>query len=308
MRDDNLIAGREPLESAWRRATDQCKALLSTIRMRVAGPIIGLAAVCATLFLIPPSLTGNIYIRSTLSVAAFIFFLPLIYISIVIHVLVSQRNEARDELLQRWDRQKPKLTVEKNPQIQRDLLGIIYPSSIPASFRVIVQNESEAIAENCTANLLEVKPLVNWLPFVEGSKTWQNDVGFPEMSPPAPLPAPLSWSDNRSVVDIPPLGGTLLDVCFYCPNEYGPDYLAIGFASEDMRKNNPFWVMDIVLSISIQSKNCLPVYCVCKYMPDELIGEVAYLGPDRPNVGEYRICKKTPRPPEWGLIDESNDT
>ena len=297
---DDQIAGRQALESAWKRASKDTWAFLRTPLFYVVELLITGAAV-----VLSATLIDGADIRIALPVIATVALPAIALIVMACRAPLVQRNEARKKILEFWHQQKPKLTISE-AVVQDMPWEDFHSASIHDVSRVRIVNDSDAIAETCTASLLDIKPFVQRLDLQEGGRTIFGGNDF-DGCPDIPFPISLSWSahdsSNRSPsIDIPPRGDSLLDVCFY-NSEYSK--IALAFPSDEMRTRHLLPATDVVFSMRVDSKDCLPFYCVCRYRSNPLIVEIKdqcvieYFGPDRPNLDDYRCFKETPRPPHW---------
>lgn len=285
---DYEIAGRPAFESMWKRAWVDAWAFLSK-------PYLGVGQVLAAIVIAILILAAVVTEDTTRIVVAFALFFVLVCVAAgaVLRAPLAQRSEARKESVRLLKQQEPKLTIGEA------VVNIMppddnQPTQVSFAFRIRVDNGSDGLAKKCAAQLLDVKPYVEWLSLVEDNRTLHGGNDFTGL-PDIPLPMSLRWSNEASNTDIPIRGEALLDVC------YGEDPTTLAFASDDMRARFPLPQTELVISIRIDSDGCLPIYCVCRYMPGTPIAQdvIKYSGPDCPNIDDYREFKETPRPPYW---------
>ena len=156
---DDLIAGRQRLESVWRRASKDAWALIRTPPFYVLELIVTGVAVVSAVTLIDEAVIQ----AAASAIIAPIALLALGFIVTACRVPFKQRNEARKEILELRHQQKPKLWIRG--AMAQDLPREDYnPMLIAEAFRVRVVNDSDLLAETCTADLLEMNPVVEWLP------------------------------------------------------------------------------------------------------------------------------------------------
>ena len=222
----------------------------------------------------------------------------------------AQRNEAREEVKRLKELRRPKLTIG-GAVVHYSLHGIFYGNAISETVRIGVANKSDVTAREVQARLLDLKSSMKWLPYHEEDRSaW---TGSPDLEGyvDIPFPVPLQWSAQETSQEIPstsiPTGErALFDVCYY---ESDPNTnisgLSVAFASEDKRLAYKLPEMEIILLVRIDSENCVPIYCVCKYEPNAPIGdrsdqpEILYRGIERPDLNNYRQFKETLRPAHW---------
>ena len=297
---DIQIAGQHPFEGVWKRAGKDTWAFVRTSRFYVAELTSTAVGMVSSATLIDGAIP-----RLAVPVAALALLPILILVFAACRAPFVQRNEARKEILELRRLQEPKLTI--GPAVVQ-VVQVEYgnPASIHDVFRVRIVNDSDAMVEACTASLVDIKPFVQWLDLREANRTIYggNDFdGYPDI----PFPMSLSWSAHDSSsrapsIEIPPHGDSLLDVCFY---DFENSNLVLAFPSNEMRTRYLLLETDVVFEIRIDSKDCLPIYCACKYRPNppiiELIDQcvIEYVGPHSPGLDDYRCFKQTPRPPYW---------
>lgn len=297
--DDNLIAGHTIRESGWKRGWKDGWEFLKNPYFGLGYAVfIGIITLLSAIVVAPvaAALAALVVLVVSLIVvfAAYLFRAPFV-----------QRDEARTAHEQLLDQLRPKLTV-RNPSVQLRPAPVHNPLSVPEAATIAVHNDSDATVEECEARLLEVKPFMEWTNLHEGNRTLYGGnvfLAYPDM----PVPAPLRWTAERDGVEtpsvnIPPRGDALLDVCYSEGNlEGGDDRLFLAFASNEMSDRYALPETDIVLLFRLDSKGSLPVFCVCKYRPTEIVDQwvIKYFGPDCPNLDGYRCFKETPRPPYW---------
>ena len=148
--------------------------------------------------------------------------------------------------------------------------------------------------------MLGIKPSVKWLPYTEGDRSAHMSEPDIQLMQELPYPIPLSWtSKDEPSIDIPPRGDDLLDVCYYHPEG---DSIDLAFPSKDMRSQYRQFGTDVVFAIRVDSKGCLPVYCVGKYSPYPQVYDpsvLLYEGQDCPDLEDYQRVEEVPRPPDW---------
>ena len=294
---DCEIAGLPESESIWRRTWNDAWAFLRTPRSIIIQLIlIGVAEGSA------PFLIDGVIIRTMVQVIA-PFILPVIVsVGAAYRTPFVQRDEARKEAVRILGRLQPKLTLREIivHHLPPDNSGAPLPLYAVA-VRICVENDSAAMAERCTARLLDIKPLVEWLPLVEGDRYILRSGEF-EGLPDIPAPIQLLWSASGTpVIDIPPIGESWFDVCY---NDSESPYITLAFHPDDMQHRYPLRETDVVFSIRVDSKDCLPIYCVCGYRPNQFNEQcvIKYNGPDGPDLKDYQQSEQTPRPPEWGCV------
>ena len=302
---DELIKGRNPSESVWRRAWNDSCVFLRTPFFFVAEIIFASASMVSAVVLTEQAPVTRIAVP----IVALITPPVLTFLTTVCYAPFVQRDEARNEIMRLWDRLKPKLTVDEvEPEVNLTEHGQILPSEIVL---LRIKNESLEPIERCTAQLIDVKPRVEWLDFVEDDRSSGQSIGFPTQ---IPLPMPLAWFAQESKKEdsslrIPPDAEALLELCHYYQDRGNRiDRFTLSFQSQEMRSQYHLPVTEIVLSIRVDSDSCSPLYCIytyCPEMPAAHCGEqrqIKYAGSGRPNIDEYRIFKQTPRPSHWGAI------
>ena len=132
----------------------------------------------------------------------------------------KQRNEARKEIIRIREQQEPKLSISRAEvqQMPPYYSDFSMQMVMPFVLRIRIINDSDVVAESCEVKLLDIKPIVEWMPLVEGDRTTSyggNEfLGFD-----VPLPVPLRWSAYEvQNIDIDSHGEALVDVCCY-PDE-----------------------------------------------------------------------------------------
>ncbi len=293
---EHQIAGRPAFESVWKRAWNDAWAFL-----RTPYHVVGNSLLTLLVTLLALNVTDDLTKQIVAPAIAFVFILGAVIVVTSCRAPLAQRSEVRREAVRLSEKLRPKLTVGGTVvhQIPPD---DCQPGAMPLAPRICLKNDSNVIAEKCIASLLDVKPFVETLPLVDGNRTaYGGNVldGLPDI----PFPIALRWSANEAPeVDIPAHGEALLDVCYYY---YQVEWIALAFHSEDKRPQYSLPVADLLFSIRIDSRNCLPIYCVCKYMPDCPVMQVEgpcaikYIGRDRPNLKDYQEFNETPRPSHW---------
>ena len=296
---DYRIAGRPALENVWKRGMSDAWTFLRTPYPWVADALLtGATAILAAIFI------DDTVTRTVVPFIAFIIGLLFAFVGATCRAPLMQRSEARNEIIQIRSQQEPKLTIS-NAIVQQmsSYYSDNYRQSImPSALRIQIENNSDVAAENCTAKLLDMKPIVEWRDLIESDRIvsygGNEFVGFD-----VPFPIPLRWSaDESQKIDINARGEALLDVCFY---EDRSDRITLVFTSESTESSYGLPVADVVLSVRVDSKDCMPIYCVCKYRPDPPILEmddqcvVLYASREAPELNDYREFKMIPRPPEW---------
>ncbi len=294
---DYQIAGHPAFESLGRRTWNDAWAFFRTPLYTVAHLLLTAVVAISALFI-----TENIVTRIAAPSIALVGVLSVRIVVAVCLVAFAQRDEARKEAVRILGRLQPKLTIREVivHHLPTDNLGTP-PPLYAVAVRICVENDSAAMAERCTAQLLDIKPLVEWLPLTDGCRTvygWSAFDGLPDI----PGPVPLRWSASKAPdIDIQPLGESWFDVCYY-----EPQYITLAFHSDDMQHRYPLPETDVVFSVRIDSKDCLPIYCVCEYRPNSPMSEIndqcviKYNGPDSPDLTDYQQFEQTPRPQEWG--------
>ena len=294
--DHDVILGHQALEGAWKRGVRDGWAFL-----RNPYP-----SVLYTVFA-----TVSALLATTVSGVAFQFIMPLtvcvaLAVGLILVFAVAiyrapfvQRNEARKALLELRRRLHPKLAIQK-VVVQHPSPPLQDPPADYQAVRVRVGNDSDATAEKCEVKLLGIKPSVKWLPYTEGNRSAHMSEPDIQLMQELPYPIPLSWtSKDEPSIDIPPRGDDLLDVCYYHPEG---DSIELAFPSEDMRSQYRQFGTDVVFAIRLDSKGCLPVYCVGKYSPYPQIDDpsvLLYEGQDCPDLKDYQQVEVTPRPQDW---------
>ena len=304
---DNVVAGRPIYESAWKRGYRDAWELLRNPYLSVGYTILTsvIAVLSAAVVDVVIQIAAPLFALTILVgglIAVFAFF--------VCRAPFVQRKEARREIDRLLTQREPKLVV-RNPKVQLRPPPVHNPLSMPEGATIAVHNDSDSIAEECEARLLEVKPFMEWTDLHEGNRIAYGSNAFSEC-PDIPVPAPLRWpaqsgGKETPSVKIPPRGDELLDVCYSEGNLEGggDDKLFVAFASDEMSTKYALPEADIVLLVRLDSKGGIPVYCVCKYRPNPPMAEIEdqwvvnYFGPELPDMDEYRCFKETPRPPHW---------
>ena len=296
---DYLIAGRPAFESIWRRTRNDAWAFIRTPLYTIAHLLLTAVVAISAWFI-----TENIGIRIAAPSIALVGVLSVRIVVAVCLVAFAQRDEARKEAVRILGRLQPKLTLREVivHHLPPDNSGTP-PPLYAVAVRICVENDSAVMAERCTAQLLDTKPLVEWLPLVEGDR-YIRCLGEFEGLPDIPGPVPLRWSASKAPnIDIQPLGESLFDVCYY---DSESQYITLAFHLDDMQHRYPLRETDVVFSVRVDSKDCLPIYCVCKFRPRLPMSEIndqcviKYNGPDRPDLKDYQQFEQTPRPSEWG--------
>lgn len=295
------IAGRPAAECLWRRAADDAWSILRT-------PLPWIAEAVATVAVaaIAVVLTDSMVVRIAAPLIAFAAVLILTGITSVLRAPIKQRDEARVQAAELCENLRPKLTV-RNLEVQSmppEIIGdVVLMTDV---LRLLVENDSDSAVRKCEAKLLEIKPLVEWLPLIEGYKTAHGGSDFTGL-PEIPLPMSLSWSSGATTsVDIPIREQAWLDVCYY-GMEGSKIFLA--FPSDDLRRQYALPDTHVVLSLRVDSEDCRPVFCICRYIPNPRIQEasdscvIEYLGVERRSIDQYRQFRRMPRPAHWD--DES---
>ena len=299
---EDQIAGRPALESVWKRTWVDTAGFRSTPYFWLVESLLITTAVILTLLF-----TENLVMQVVIPIVPLIAGLAIPALGTVYRAPFVQRNEARKAHIRVLEKQSPKVTIVKAEVHQMpdkiDSIGIANFRSTPYALRIHVQNDSDGTAKNCTARLLDIKPLIKWLERIEGNRSVNNSTDF-DGRPRMPLPATLSWSaDQVPQIDIPPRGSALLDACYYNDTS---QHISPAFNSEDMRLQ--YFVVEqvVVLSIRVESEGSLPIFFVVKYDSNPVLSEIQnesvikYVGRIKPNVDHYRECVMTPRPAHWG--------
>lgn len=294
--DENLIAGHQALDGFWRRGLRDAVSFLRDPR-----PSIGYTVFVIALALLAATRVDDDY-RIVVPLITFIVLiagLMLVLAVAICHASFAQRNEARKELLELRRRLQPKLNIG-DVVVHHPSSPFQDPSADYQAVRMPVINDSDATAEKCEAKLLWFKPFVKWLPYKEGDRamyTGGDDIQFLQE---LPCPIPLSWTlGAESSINIPPCGEALLNVCYYY---HEGDSITLAFPSEEMRWQYRQFGTDVVFAIRVDSKGCLPVYCVGKYSPDPQIDDpsvLLYEGQDYPDLKDHQRVEVTPRPQDW---------
>ena len=297
------IKARDNAESAWKRAWSDACAFFRTPFFYVTELIFASASVISAVVLTDQTP----FARISVPVIALIVPPAITFVIAVCRSPIAQRNEARSEVLLLWAKLEPKLTI-----VEAEVkVNLIEHGQVLISEMVLlrIRNESAATVERCTGHLIDVKPRVEWLDFVEGDRAIGQSIGFPTE---IPLPMPLVWfaqesKSEDSSLRVPPDGEALLELCHYYQDRGDRrDLFTLAFQSKEMRGQHHLPVTEIVLSVCINSDLCPPLYCVCTYCPEMpavdygVRCQVMYRGPNRPNLDAYRIFKQTPRPRERG--------
>ena len=296
-----LIAGRPASENIWKRAWDDTLASLTRLFWVVEAILTGASVILVTI------LIDDTVMRAVVPATIFTGVLMLHAVTAVCGAPFKQRNEARKEIIRIREQQEPKLSISRAEVQQMPPYYSDFDRQMimPFALRIQIENAPDVTAENCVAELLDIKPVVEWKDLIEGDRTLSyggNDfVGYD-----VPFPMPLQWSANEEPkIDINARNRALLDICYYNDAD---DRITLAFTSEDLRNKYRLPATDVVLSVRIDSKDCLPIYCVCKYKPNPLILEIgdqcviAYIGPERPDLNDYREFKTVPRPAEWDEV------
>ena len=303
--DDNLVAGYPLHESTWKRGyRDAWK--------RVRNPYLSIGYTVLTAVL---AVLAAVVVDVGIQVALFALTVLIVgfialFAGSVFRAPFAQRNESRSGIERLLAQREPKLVV-RNPKVQLRPAPVYNPMSMPEAATLVVHNDSDSIAVECEARLLDVKPFMEFTNLHEGSRIAYGHnafLGYPDI----PVPAPLRWSawsggEETLGVNIPPRGDALLDVCYSEGNLQGDgeDKLFLAFASDGMSASFALPETDIVLLVRLDSKSSMPVYCVCKYRPSPPMIEiedqwiVKYFGPELPDLDEYRCFKVIPRPQHW---------
>ena len=296
----DLIAGQDALESVGKRALKDAWAFLQTPPFYVSELALtaGAAVVLSTTLIYG----ANVHLAIP---AIAPFTLPAITLVVVsCRALFAQRNEARKEVLETRVRLKPKVDVGE-VLVQELPMDYRNPSSTSETVRVRIVNDSDSVAEMCSASILDMKPELEWLPFEEEGRSSQIGNLSPQFRD-VPFPVPLRWTaDGSGSSIIPARGDSLIDV-FNCRIERSvDDAITLASTSTEIDNHHRLPVTDVVFTIRIDSKDCLPIFCVGGYKPEPLMGElkdqcvIRYLGTEHPNLDDYRQFRESPRPRHW---------
>lgn len=201
------------------------------------------------------------------SVAAPILLLLLSGLFTLGRAPLMQRNEARKELTDIRQRLRPRLRViEPRQSFDRDERladALIYIKYV----RLVVANQSDAVATSCTASLVDMKPKNRDAPITVAGVYKAPDafVGYTEI----PYPISLTWSDNgagSSAIDrsIAPRGQAQVDVIRYTTSEVNDP----AFKSKFNIKEFQLPATEVVFAIRLDSDDCLPYFYVVCYLPN----------------------------------------
>ncbi len=207
---------------------------------------------------------------------------------------LKQRNEARQELTETRDRLKPKLgivgirkTINMDENLQNADIYIEY-------VRLVVSNQSNAVAANSSVSLIDVKPRTRHTPTTVAEVTYQTPdafAGYTEI----PFPISLPWSDSNPTSSstnqsLGPQGEAQVDVLRYSAS------LSYYAASRGKLIIKQFELpeIEVLFAVRLDSDDCLPYFCVARYLPNAIpLGsieplEILHEGHGMPSLEDFR--------------------
>lgn len=281
--------GTDISQSALARARVDTRRFISSPSFWVMEVVITALAATASVWLSFPQVLAIIS-----SVSAPILLLLLASLVALARAPLVQRNEARRELVESQRRLKPRLRVIEARKPFDTEFSLANELTYVEYVRLVVANQSDSIASNCKASLVEMRPknryirtVIDGIPF----KAADDFAGHTEI----PFPISLMWSDKEAggsatYRSIGPLGQAQVDVMDYrasvAPHpEFSPKLSIKGFELPET---------EVVFSIRLESDDCLPYFYTVRYLPNAVaLGpieplQILHEGSEIPNLEDFR--------------------
>ena len=188
---------------------------------------------------------------------------------------------------------EPKLTVavvQERPLYDVDTdLG---KRDLVYSFGIRIKNESDGLVEGCLATVMAMNESTKYIPLIKEdggfiSRPDDFDTGVVN----ACIPRPLIWPENKLGNRIPPRNEVVVDVLYYMIGNERPLIVRTP-ATGDVHELED---EELLFIVSIGEEHALPIYCVCKYVPNSWSSEnwsLKYVGTAHPNLNDYQSFKQ----------------
>ena len=230
------------------------------------------------------------------TILSIISAIALVFAFAFVRAPISQRNKARHELTQIRERLKPRLRI-REALTSYDATAVGNQIDATTYVRLVISNESDAVASECSVSLLEIRPRIHNPTWTEGNITHYGINAFAGY-PVIPLPLELSWlqKDTQGQTtrrNMPPRSERQIDLLHIIPVSPVEQRMMICFATEGQRKEYARPVTDALVAIRVDCDESSPRYYAVRFLTQhagpqqQFPAMIIYEGSEQPKLESF---------------------